>query len=513
MSNFAGMNKIRNNIVVPATLAIIAVGSGLLDWFTPAMGDDLAFWSYLGLDEYTVPNRRTISFILAHIFGCNGRFFDYMGPVIINLLPRAVAATVMGLMAALLFCGVLSASRIPSRGHTAFSMALLAATIAVLPWWDGLFLRVCQFNYSWTAAFCLFFFAFFFKDIKIKDSTVKTAAIVAVSFFAGASHEQSAVTMCATFGLWLILNHRYRSLNSRQKVMLASLAIGSVLPIAAPAIWHRAAAESVSQSPDLLIVTTYPALIVLIAVMLGLLATRRSRNYLRGLLSSDWFTLLCAAVIACCIGIFSGIPGRTGMLTEALSIVALARMALDIKLHISRTTAAIVAATVFVLITAHFVAAVDTQRRLGAEHATMVEQYCKSSDGIIYLDFTDRLDVSPLTLYRVKGVPDADDYWNLHILESTYGNGQNKLPVVLPTALKGRLEAMCDSVTAGPVTVYSSKPDNMVATLDDVVLQYYPGPNPRAITHTVMANGREIWIATPRVRDPGDYTLPVKTIL
>ncbi len=37
----------------------------------------------------------------------------------------------------------------------------------------------------------------------------------------------------------------------------------------------------------------------------------------------------------------------------------------------------------------------------------------------------------------------------------------------------------------------------------------YPGPAPRVISQTKLADGRDIWIATPRVRDPGDYELAV----
>ena len=135
-----------------------------------------------------------------------------------------------------------------------------------------------------------------------------------------------------------------------------------------------------------------------------------------------------------------------------------------------------------------------------------------SPDGIVYYDITVRYDVSPLALNRVKGVPDADDYWARHSISEAYGT-PGKIFAVLPSCFRGELEAMADSVAHGATAVYASRPDGCVLTEDDVLLRRYPGPAPQAVYSARMADGREIWIATPRVRDPGDYELPVKTRL
>lgn len=106
---------------------------------------------------------------------------------------------------------------------------------------------------------------------------------------------------------------------------------------------------------------------------------------------------------------------------------------------------------------------------------------------------------------------DADDLWLLQVMRDAYKPGGN-IPVVLPESMAGFASHLTDSVSDGRNTVYTFRPDNVVMTQDGLPLQYYPGPAPRFVTQTTLADGRDVWIATPRVRDPGDYELPVISI-
>ena len=506
------MKRHTRNSIVSIALLVIAAGSGLLDYFTPMTGDDLMFWKALGLHGYTAPDRSTVSFILAHIFGCNGRLFDYMGPIITNLPPRWLSSVLMGAMAGVFFFSVLFVARVPSRRHTAFSLALLAVTLAVMPWWDSMYLRVCQFNYPWAAAFCLLFIGFFFRNASAPQGRLRLWALLFLGICVGASHEQSGVAMCAAFFWWCMIGKRYRRLSLRRKYMLAGLLAGTVLSAGAPSIWARASAAAPGQSFGLLVATTLPVLMVLMLVCAVMLATVGGRRYLKRRLAGAWGVLAVCAVVSGAIAVASGVPGRTGFLPESCSIVALAIMALDLHVRVIRPVAAVVSAVSMLWIVAHFSAAIAEQRRVGHEFDDVLEAYVASPDGIVYYDITGRYDVSPLALNRVKGVPDADDYWARHSISEAYGTPE-KIFAVLPSCFRGGLEAMADSVVHGATAVYASRPDGCVLTEDDVLLRSYPGPAPQAVYSARMADGREIWIATPRVRDPGDYELPVKTRL
>jgi len=498
-------------IIVAIILFIIAVGSVLLDYFVPAMGDDLRFWYFLGLDDYVVPDRKALSFVLGHIEGCNGRIFDFMGPVLINLLPRYMASVVMGFMAGLFFYSILRVTDIPKHGHTAFSAVLLAVAIVSMPWWDSMFMRVCQFNYLWGSTFCLLFIDRFYRNTVIKESKTKLALFFLLGFCAGGTHEQTGVAMSLMFVLWRLFRFIQFD-SSRRKILVAGLLSGTIVSLSSPALWHRAAESTGGGggSSVMLISATFPLLLVLLITVGLCMCVKKGRVYIGKIVSSSWGIVVGGAIVSGMIGVASGIPGRTGFFSEACSIVAMARMALDINLRISRPVAVSIVTVCVVFISFHFIESVKYQSVLYKEFHDVNKAYIESTDGIVYYDFTNRYDVSPMTLYRVKGVADADDWWNLHVLQEVYG-GEGKFPVVLPESLRGRLDDFSDSITCGMTTVYSHRPDYVVVTQDDVMLQYYPGPAPRVVTF--KGDGKkDVWIAAPLVCDPGDIHIQKKTL-
>lgn len=505
------MKRLLQYPAVTLLLTIIVIGSALLDYFVPPMGDDLLFLHQLGGDAYSCPDRGTLSFILAHIMGCNGRLFDYMGPLIINLLPRPIASAVMGGIAGLFYYSVLYACHLPQRGYQTLSACVIGTSLAAMPWWDSMYLRVCQFNYLWGATFCLLFIGVYFRDVRIVSRS-RLIMIFVLGIFAGASHEQTGVTMCAALLIWLVHNGNYRNLSTVRKCMLVSLLAGTFMTVAAPGIWHRAANDTADQIPPQILLTTLPLLMMLISIVASCMLSGRGRRYILSLIRGQWGVTATAAVISGVIALYSGIPGRTGLFSEAASIVAMTRMAADIKCRIPRGAAALVVTAIIILVSVHFAVSVSTQSKLRQEYDDVTRAYIASPDGIVYYDFTNRYDVSPLTLLRVKGVADADDWWLLHALQEAYGTPE-KTPVVIPSSFSGSLEFMTDSLCDGRVTIYSAEPDHVVETIDDAVLQYYPGPSPRVVTAARLSDGRDIWVATPLVLDPGDYIRSVKSPL
>lgn len=506
--NFAHMKTRRFPTIVTVTLLLIALASAALDYFLPQTGDDLSFWYFLGLDDYTLPNRKSISFILAHIFGCNGRIFDYMGPVIINLLPRAIAAAVMGAMGGLFFFSILLASGVPKRNYAGFAMGMILFTLAVMPWWDSLWMRVCQFNYTWGTTFCLLTIYLFFQE-KEGGKRLTFWALALLGVCAGGAHEQTGVAMSAAFVLWGIYHKNYKSLTYYQKALAGGLFFGTFLTIAAPAIWHRAAEETHHEPITALILTTLPLFAVLLAVILVCLTFRRGRGFIKVCAAENgWSVIVMAGAFSAVVALASGIPGRTGIFSEACAIVALSQMLLHSNCRIRRVGSGILCSAALLLVIAHFAVSIATERKLYGEHEEMVKAYAKSADGVIYQDFTSRYEVSPLTLNRVKGLPDADDAWSVKVLSEVYRTDGHPL-IVLPTAFRGTLDSLTDSIAIGRTTVYATSPSNTGLTTDSLTVQYYPGPDARVISRTTLADGRPIWVATPWVRDPGDYELPL----
>lgn len=487
-------------------LVLIALCSATLDYYTPGMGDDLVFHTDLGGDAYTCPNRRTLSFILAHIFGCNGRIFDFMGPIVINLLPRLAAAAVMGLMTAVFYGCVLMAAGLPRRGYLCLSVLLMAVTLGVTPWWDSLWLRVCQFNYLWSAAFGLLTVSLYFRPMSHTHGFWRKAGLFMIAFFAGASHEQVGVALLAAFTCYIVWQGCKLPTDCSRRCLLAGLVMGSLLPLGAPAFWLRVGGEAQRQELMTLLLTTLPVVLFGILLILVLTITGPGRRFLAGLMSGSWPVLVAAAVVSGTIAVYSGIPGRTGVFAQVCALAAMTQMIVHTGWHVRYLRSALVSVGLLALMIAHFAVSISWQRRLYNEYQAVKTAYAASTDGIVYARFTGRYDVSPLTMLRVKGVPDADDVWNLHAMARACRTDNAPL-VVLPPTLDGYLDSLMAPVSADGVTVWPYVPVNLQISVDGVGYIPRTDDEPLIVRHTVTATGQPLWIATTRVRDPGDYKL------
>lgn len=484
--------------LVLLTLLFIAVGSAVLDYFLPAMGDDLRFWNFLGLEDYHIPDGKTVKFIAAHVTGCNGRIFDYVGPILINLLPRWAAAAVMGGMTGLFFYSVLLLAKIPQkRNYTAFTLLLLAATLAVLPWWDAMWLRVCQFNYIWATTAAFLYLYWFFRQTT-PGRPVVLALLLLLGICAGGMHEQIGLSLGGALFLWAITERRYRSLTKIRKWMLTGLAIGILFPLGSPALWSRAAAESIPDEPIHLMETTIPVYLTVLLIVACCAISKKGRGYLKRVFSAQFAILFVAAGFAGLIAIWSGIPGRTGWFVESAAMIILARLILKANFTTNKVMGTAAGGLALLFIVVHYTFSIQAQKIAYREYNEVKELYVQSPDGTIFYDFTPRYSFPALTLNRIKGVPDADDRWNRLMLWQAYRHDKLGL-VIIPEAFAGRMPLAGDSLTIGSTTVYRRMPGNITICRDSLPVQHHQG---KIRVVEAFPSG---WLATELVLDPGDY--------
>lgn len=487
--------------IVAFTLVLIAICSAALDYYLPAMGDDLRFWHLLGLENYHLFDRTTLKFIAGHIAGCNGRIFDYLGPVVINLLPRWLAAGVMGGMAGLYFYAMTLSLNLPRKGsYGAFTLAFIAVTLAVMPWWDAMWLRVCQFNYSWATTAALLFVYFYFGKPNIKK-TWAWCLLFILGVCAGGMHEQIGVALSTAFILLLWLGKRYKRVTSMQKAMLAGLGLGTLMPLVSPAFWSRLGGESYPDDTLHLIETTIPVYAVALCTILGLSISTKGRRFLRRVFTDSAIILFLGASCAAAIAILSGIPGRTGWFAESASLILLGRMVLKCNFRSNKVVAFSAGALALLFIGVHYGFSIQAQQTAYAEYTAVKDLYLASPNGVVYYDFTNRYDFPSVTLNRAKGVPDADDRWNRYVLSETYRNPSDPNVIILPATFKGRLPIAADSLTVGSATIYRQRPANVFVTSDSLLLQRWHGGTLRVVEE--LPDGE--WVATELILDPGDY--------
>lgn len=496
------MKDTGGNRIIAFTLLLIAVCSAALDYYLPQMGDDLKFWTLLGLDSYTFPDITTLKFIVTHILGVNGRIFDYIGPVVINLLPRIPAAILMGGMTGLYFYSMRLMISTPEEGrYTSFLLAYFAIILAVMPWWDSLWLRVCQFNYSWATTFCLLFIYLFFASEKFIGNNPKglsSVLLFMLGIFAGGSHEQTGVAMCFAFMLWALRKMHSHDFSKREKIMGAGLITGTLMPLITPAFWHRVGSGTLRDDTIHLAATTLPVYIGLLVLLAGMTLTKKGRKYLFHFFYSENTILIISASVAAAIALFSGIPGRTGWYTESASLIIIARMIVGRHIQTNRYIACVFGTIAFLFIGMHYLSSIRAQRNAYMEFENVKSLYQTSTDGIVYYDCIRRYDYPALTLYRIKGAPDADDWWLNHVMTESYGDDRYPL-VILPTSFRDMMPLTTDSLTIGNTTIYRQMPTDTIMSRDGLTFQN------RETRQRIVIQLPQGWVATEFDVDPGDY--------
>ncbi len=482
-------------------VVIIGIGSGLLDYFTPPMGDDLAKWNDLGLDSYTSPDRSTLSFLAAQYFDCNGRILDGLGPAVINLLPRAVASTLMGLMAGAYFALLAGAAGLWHRNRVAAADALILVALMTLPWWDYMLLRVCQFNYLWGTVFALATVMLFFRQPQ-RSGWWSLAGLFVISALAGASHEQIGVSLSAVILPLFFYRLLSKDVTRRQTAVAVGLAFGTLFSIASPALWQRNGVMVRDASVGELLITTLPFTLLLLAVCVAMLLTWKGRAGLASIFRSPCGAYILIAFISGLIAIYSTTPGRTGWLSESMAMVALARLFFDFRYRLSAIWTSVLCVSALALLAAHFVVAIKWQYKLGEEYREAVSLYRASGDGTVFLDATPDDAVPFIALGRVRGVPDADDTYLLQVIGNVYGAG--KPLVIVPVAFRAEIDTFTDSLTGGGYSLYRSLPatHSLINPSGHVIAV---SADRRVITPVTAPGGRTVYLASPLIIDPGDH--------
>lgn len=470
-------------------IVVISVATGILDYFTPLMGDDMGKWIAMGADnEESFPGRQAISFLGAQYFGCNGRVFDAFGPLIVNLLPRVLASAVIGFMTGLFFYAMCLAADVFKPGKTTFACGFVAISMFALPWWDSMFMRVCHFNYIWASAFAILFIHEWFKERHPDRASL--FMLFLLGCLSGCFHEQIGVAMTAYFGLYVIL----KRCRDWHWVPFLGLCFGTLITIASPAIWNRNSGFITDSSRIEMLWTTLP-LVVVLAVITGIIYLSGSKH--KPIVKSEPFkAYFYIAVFSSVIALYSSIPGRTGWLAESCSLIALSMLCLGVRYKLNRRVSHALIILCYLCLLVHFSVSIYWQRKMFMEYDKAIDLYEGSDSGIVKMDYTNRLEVSPLTLYRVKGLPDGDDTYLQSVFKNHYGPGKQFI-------LIGSQSVISDSLPDGYALMCNTNADTIMIHTDS-----------NGLRHTVtpfMENGITRYQIEPLAIDPGDKWHPVNS--
>lgn len=506
MSNESNRGTLRLSWQMVVCLAFIAVAFALLDYYTPLLGDDLAKWDDLGRDSYRLFSLETVRFVGSHYLTVNGRLIDSLGPALTFGIGTIASSALMGLMGAFYFLILLASADVLRKGRVALGYAIVAFTILVMPWWDSMWLRVCQFGYMWATALSLLYFYIFLR-VK-RPTTANCLLCIAIGFLTGFSHEQAGLSTLFAVVVYMLIGRRYKHLNRPQKFLTVSLILGVVCILANPMLWHRVGTSSVDVPVWRVLLSTLPVVCVLFVVILVMSLTKGGRRRLGELMSTPWAVYVSLAFAGAAFAVYSRIIGRVGWLPETASIIALVLMADVGRFHIKRINGGICASVLLAAIMVHFVAAIKLQYSLCKEYDRVIEEYVESEDGLVYKDITLRPDYPLMALNHAQGVPDADDLYLLNVIERVY-RGDSMGLTVLPARFRGNISGIKDTLTFSDVTVYRHKPSVTVLAVGesgcDTIEIIKSLDIDKILKPFKPSGGHTMWAATPLVVDKGDH--------
>ena len=430
------MNKERKySLTVLVACVMGAICYALLAWFYTYTGDDLIY--RLSWEEYYKNITGYPLFVLRHWFHLNGRIADKINPFMLSMMPQWLYAIVNGIVTTLMYFVIVKSAKCRSVAGCVVCVSMVAL---MLTWWDGMMVYVCNLNYVWSAAFGLLGVHLILSNGKT-GSHFKLWMSGLFTVVAGGMHEASGVPLACGIVVWLCLSKSYRQLLGEQKVLLWCFLAGALFSMSSPGSYERLFFRTTILDKNLSVVNVVVCSAYITSIMMAWLAVgmsiRSMRAKMLSLVRTPWVIFVVASIVSSAFCAVSGIIGRTGWFSQIFAIIAVLYYYNETGLRISRRVAAVISGVLIVVLGSHFAILLRQQYVMGRELKTAIAEYQKSSDGVVYMDYTRDSQQHPWVLRKARGVPDPSAMERYYINSITEYYGDESRPfVVVPKAVE-----------------------------------------------------------------------------
>ena len=271
------------------TLAIVAIGLGIMFWIYPYAFDDYSYMGWFRIDENGLPDTFDLGTLVNHLryrkFHDNLRLAN-TAAAFGMILPKWIIGFVSGILFSLALWLITWAMDLKAW-HSLRMPPIALASMFFLPWWDGIAAVDYQFNYIWpTALMALVMWLFF------RQRHLHWAFAVLIGLVFGVWHEGfSAPVLCGLGLSWL----RWRKLRTTWRtILLVSMAVGVVFLLSIPGMWTKVGVKPDLLDPYYLGRTILALTPVWFALVLWLFAYARKRV----VVSPVWMTFAAIALVA-----------------------------------------------------------------------------------------------------------------------------------------------------------------------------------------------------------------------
>lgn len=396
------------------------------------------------------------------------------------------------------------------RGSVTGRMLVIGCLAFAMPWWDSFTTYAVVYNYVWASAMVLLIAYFFAIRPKLLRALPQWVwwLLLPVAVIAGAAHEAASVPLAIAAVIWLWYTRRLHSLGRRRAVLGICFCAGALICLAAPGIWSRLGSGRVADDPVWMILLKSDFMVGIMLAVIGLAALSRSgRSRLASAARTPWLIFTLAACGSAVFSGVSGIVGRSGWFASLYALISLFMLARQSGWKISRPAGAIVAAAISCALYFHYVEVARWQVRFWQDVDRVRALYAESEDGTVYYDATYEDRAPWWLLGRLRGVPDADDTYQLLCFDTYYSDNRKRLRIVpqdartlTPSQLRGqnllengdyivpRIPAGAKTMDRGngrTLTVFTKAGREWTAT-------------------PLRLHGQDVYLLSPRIIDPGD---------
>lgn len=493
-------SRITKSGILPLLLILlIGIAYAIMGFWIPPLGDDLGFIdSYKSQDDcwYAFPRYMYRAWLWN-----NARMADMLNPIGYIFMPHWLKSVSNGVVVMLMFYMTLCLTSKLNR-KSPFIPVLIIFILTFAMRWDGIWMEYNTFyNYIWSSTFAMLALCFLFSKYSLSKKWY-CWLMLPFCFIASAMHEAIGLPLAASLVIMIIITPFYKNAGLIRRLLLVAMISGGLFTLTSPGNFKRIGSMLQPEPPIQIIFGSAIFVVILLLLSLYLFVYKKSLFY--SLLRSQWIVYVGVALFSSVFMLLSGFGGRTGWFAQLFAIIAVFYVITNLDFTVDKNIGWICSAILSCLIIFHIVMLAVWQRKLSEETREVISKYKKSTDGIVFFDYTKDFEIPWYLLRKTHGFPDDDDSYYRYRMRRHYGDG--KQMVVLPTAFKPipnseKLPIASDGFildSSHPVDVYG---DTIVAIFPREIT-YVDGEE--YIINEFNYQGRKLYLLSLMDRDRGE---------
>lgn len=308
------------------------------------------------------------------------------------LLPKFVPSVLSGLLVGAMVWQSGKLAGITWRNPLLLTI-MIVLIMFLLPWYEEMLTQCFAFNYIWASALVLMMSLLFWRD----DRQLSVVVSLLLGVVVGAWHEGFAAPLLLGFMVYCVMSRH--SITKSRVAMMAGLFLGLLWLASAPGLQVNVGYKTAQLTFGAVtskLLYHLPMLLMIVSVVVVMM-----RRATRGILRNPMLVaIMVIGISGSALNFITNIGVRTGWVGYLYCIIATINIWHTIKggkyvaIRSAAKKVAVVMLSAFLL--SHYILVVYYAYKISGENDYVLEQYQKSSDGVVFADVTYDYEASPL---------------------------------------------------------------------------------------------------------------------